>query len=378
MAIKVTSPEQLDQLKKKARIDNMNELQDLVYEGMSNKEMASTQVRGELASKPKVSKSTIDTQEFEKSYSVELDSDKTRLVLPSRGFFYNSEHKTIGIRALTFGEAAELKKYSSTENFSYLLDVLNNCLQSDIDIRDLTIGDFMFILVSIVINSCPGVKYTVKWTSFYDNENEYTLSATQLKCKELDHKALLKEVPKHSELKFTPSRVKHLEALMKNRHDPKDSSTWSVVEEEMYSEYIQFLDEDSVEEQLQRASKMPMNSEEFKLLKKFTKLQEHYIDPTIEEVYDKKFELEKAITTLEKRVESLKHLISVDSERYLAISVNPAANLEEVEQELSRLQSLKEEFAKAKKENNLITISPRAESISVPLDIPSLIEPLYY
>ena len=323
----------------------------------------------------------VDREVFERTCTIESDSDKTKLILPSRGVFYDNI-KTIKVRGLTIQDGIQLKKYEQSKNISHLIDVIQQCIQSDMDIREVTLGDFIFIIVYIVINSCTDAIYNINWTSFYENKNTLQFLLSNLRANEVDIEALKREVPNFKELKFTPARVKHFEALETNKYDEKDpTNSWSKEDTEFYAYLIQFLDEPTLEEQFIRGKALSLNSKEYNLLKKFVKVSDHSINPEIE-VADIFFNPLEAIKTLTKREKLLENVKNENFKHYRELSSEDTFNLDIIKQEIRRVQELLKSQAEidmtsTESKKDRITILPRPEKISIPLDIPSLVEPLY-
>lgn len=278
----------------------------------------------------------IDQEVFVISSDVK-DPSLSRHLLPSRGFFYGNK-KDITLRSFKVGDLKKLQHFLQTNNITHLIDAIQNCVEQGVDVRELTYGDFLFIVFKIVFSSHPNPEYKFKWTSFYANENEMQINPSSLDIIQLNTVKLLEELPDYPKFRLTPCLVKSYEALHNNSHNPEDDSTWDYEKTWLYEEVARFLDEASPEEQLLRAENMSLNSEEYVALKKFKTLIEHSVKTTLQ-VRDTLFEPTKALEVLEVRLVNLEELKAQDVDTYEQIrSSSPHLNADLVKAEIERIK----------------------------------------
>lgn len=106
-----------------------------------------------------------------------------RLELPSKLIPYSFHAEGFHIRPLRGLDILGIVAAEENGNFSALLDVLNGCVSQDI--RELTTGDFRFIMYWLRLNSYPATPYSVNWVSRYGNPNSVQVARTDLQIIEL-------------------------------------------------------------------------------------------------------------------------------------------------------------------------------------------------
>lgn len=303
----------------------------------SNTKASSSSTRAVKKAVPVAAPLTPDGETYVRSIDP-TDPNYNRHILPSRGFFY-AEKKDIIFRAFKVGDLKKIQLFLQTDNITHLIDAIQNCLESGVDVRDLTFQDFLFIVFKIVFSSHPTPEYKFTWNSFYGNECEEIITPNSLEIQELNYKLLIEQLPDLADLGFTPCLVKHYEMLHNNRYNPEDDTTWEEEKTWLYDEIAKFLDEPTVADQLARAEDMPVNSPEYTKLKLFKTLCGHSIKTELQ-VFDRSFEPNKALATLTERLESLQ-AVRLDSEDvYQQISTaSPVMNIDAVKQEILRIET---------------------------------------
>lgn len=87
--------------------------------------------------------------------------------LPSRGKFYKGipelEEGILHIRPMTSVEEKLIDKFNNHTFYTTVDEIISNCVQEDIDVDDLTLGDRIFTLLRIRVSSY-GSMYEVRYT----------------------------------------------------------------------------------------------------------------------------------------------------------------------------------------------------------------------
>lgn len=262
-----------------------------------------------------------------------------RHLLPSRGFFYANK-KDIIFRPFKVGDLKKLQHFLQTNNISHLIDAIQNCVEPDVDVRELTFDDFLYIVFRIVFDSHPDPKYKFIWNSFYGNDNEITITPSDLEVVDLKYQDLLEQLPNYRELGLTPLLVKSYETYHNNQYkEDEASTTWDEEKTWLYKEIACFLNESSPEAQLQKAEQLEISSDTYQKLALFKQLVKHSIKMELA-VTDKKFNPETALVNLAERIEALKSIKESEPDTYQELATNDLMNIENIEAEITRIQDL--------------------------------------
>lgn len=315
---------------------------------------------------PKIPTPSTDQDVYVKSSKIS-DPAFGRHLLPSRGFFYENK-KDIIFRPFKVGDLKKLQHFLQTDNMSHLIDAVQNCVEPDVDVRSLTVEDFIYVVFRIVFDSHPDPKYRFVWSSFYGNDGEIIIAPSDLEVVELKHKELLAQLPNYKELGLSPVFVKSFEVLHNNQHKEDDNTTWDEEKSWLYKEVGCFLEGDSPEEQLRKAEDLEISSETYQKLSLFKQLIQHSIKTELT-VSDQKFEPNEALAKLIERVENLKALKLKEPQFYERLaSSNAVMDINDIQEEIDRIQ-------------NGLTLSQevRAKKEVTPFrfDFAGLIEPLF-
>lgn len=97
----------------------------------------------------------------------------TRIEVLSGGIFYN--HAPIAVRAMRGAQVRKISKSAQEKSLTLLIDAIGETLHN-FDVRNLTHGDFKFLMYYHRLVSFVKVPWTFRWTSVYGNENEITMT----------------------------------------------------------------------------------------------------------------------------------------------------------------------------------------------------------
>jgi hypothetical protein len=270
-----------------------------------------------------------------------------RLSLPSRGFFYKKK-TPVSYRKLKIKDLVKLRLYIEQKSITYLIDAIQNCISPNfngevLDVRDLTIDDFIFLTTDLLINSYPGnIEYSKTWTSFYGNTNSHHLiKITDLIIEDLDYKTLQEKLPELTSLPFIPLTVRSYEIIQEQLRlqSLEEGSAWSEDKLALYTEFACYINKGTPEEQLQFVEDLELASPEYEKLTTFIQYSKHGIKDEIL-VTDKLFEPNPAISYLEKRLEELNTLSTTDYESLL-LQTNKALGVDKnfIQKEIDRLRN---------------------------------------
>lgn len=112
----------------------------------------------------------------------QIDSDNpfaTREALPSNEIFY--KYPELILAPLEVPQYAQLYKARKENDESALIDVIGAA--TNIDIRDLTVKDFRYLMYKLRIISSVRAPYKLSYTSIYGNRNEFSINTTNLSVK---------------------------------------------------------------------------------------------------------------------------------------------------------------------------------------------------
>lgn len=101
-----------------------------------------------------------------------------RIELPSH--FLPYEHNDLLIRPLNIKDIGTLYKATQSGSFSILVDVIGNCIKSNLDVRDLTMGDFRYLMYWLRLNSYNSSPFEFPWVSRYGNKNIHVVKQSNL------------------------------------------------------------------------------------------------------------------------------------------------------------------------------------------------------
>lgn len=252
----------------------------------------------------------IDTEMFVVKDTNKGDSDMIRRALPSRGFFYKNK-KDISHRSLKVKDLNKIQLYLKRDEITYLIDAVQDCItprnvgdeDQIIDVRDLTLDDFFTLVFYIASSSYKDLEIKVEWESLYRNRNLFLVKPIHFSVNMLDVEKLRTLNIDWKTTKFFPCSVRSYEYYSLNKFVEGEEGRWSEEQTELYWNVARFLKFDDPNEQLEYASDMDINSEEFLNLKKFIELSKHDLVCSFK-TFDKLFEPRKALERL-KEISSL-------------------------------------------------------------------------
>lgn len=108
------------------------------------------------------------------------NSEYFRVSLASGGIFY--EEPTLMVRKISVQDQYLLHQAAIEQNLTMFIDAIDATVQ-DFDVRQLTVGDFRFLLYWHKLNSYPNTPFNFTWESMYGHKNTYTLTESILKLK---------------------------------------------------------------------------------------------------------------------------------------------------------------------------------------------------
>jgi hypothetical protein len=237
------------------------------------------------------------------------------------------------------------------------IDALNNCIS--MDIRELTIPDFMFVQYWIRLASYPISPLPYTWTSRYGNEN-----TTKIKQSDLNIKWL------------SMPHEKYQEWLDRDISFPTVGSSEVTAEEELpanmrfrqqYAQYVHLkeheLPEDSTTLLQAKMNKLINKPASFiEEIKTFVQEIEHGVEESIE-VQDTKFEAKTAIAFLTKEAKDLQILAGRLVEDSDSDSSNLASALSINEQAEKMLKDAEEIRNSYNEETQTYSYKPKKETI---------------
>jgi hypothetical protein len=91
--------------------------------------------------------------------------------------------KTLAIRTLRGVDIAALSQAASSQSYTDFIDVIGRCINRNI--RQLTPSDMRHVMYWLRLNSYTKSPYNIPWTSRYGNENQLTVTYTDLEWVEL-------------------------------------------------------------------------------------------------------------------------------------------------------------------------------------------------
>ena len=138
-----------------------------------------------------------------------MGSFSERIILPSGNLFYNFD--SITIRPFEITDLARLARAIKRKDIVMINDVLD-CVV-DVDLRDLWMGDYRYIMYWLRINSLTKIPYTLNWTSFYGNRNTTQVTQTDLQFSMLTDS-------------LSPEQWQHYQALGLTYPNVRDSEEW--------------------------------------------------------------------------------------------------------------------------------------------------------
>lgn len=106
----------------------------------------------------------------------EQDTRYTRVSVPSNCVFYDFDD--IQVRPFEVDDLAKLSRAQLESKTTILIDVIDGVVNQDV--RDLTIGDFYYLLYLIRIWSYPKTPLNLTWTSKYGNRNQYEVTRSNI------------------------------------------------------------------------------------------------------------------------------------------------------------------------------------------------------
>lgn len=227
--------------------------------------------------------------------------DYTRIELLSGFIFY--EHDELQVRKIDLVTHIKINRAQSTNDFSLLVDAIGSTLlPGGLDIRDLTVPDFYFLLYWHRLNSYSSTPFNVTWTSKYGNQNTYRITDTDISY----------EPPKLSKEDFLQwyeegydlPRVRDIEVWEREEFSPEEEFIWNKAQ---WFRSLPYDNPPSLQgkvDGMMRTSGASLGAIE--RLNEFKKAIEHSINEVLE-VTDAKFD---AVKYMEGRIAYLKELKS--------------------------------------------------------------------
>jgi hypothetical protein len=288
------------------------------------------------------------TSEPQKSF---IDSGFERLFIPSNGVPY--DFGSVGIRPFKGKEIAKLYRAYKTDNFSLVIDAMNDCI--DVDVREMTFPDLYYAMIFQRINSYNKSPLKIEWTSMYGNKQETILNVSDVKVNEIkinreEYQKWLQDSEEIYGIKIRIPTVREQEIL--NIEKLSDDDEW------MFRR-SQFLDikvppkVNHVDYLNKKLESMPL--EFFEFLREFREACDHEVVEKLS-LTDRLFEKEAAKAYLGKQVEVIyKAMDFADSQINQENMLKVINKIEEIEAEI-----------KAIDEDNF---QPKREEVNVDFDI---------
>lgn len=139
------------------------------------------------------------------------DQPTTSVNLPSQGVFYPDRRKSVKVSAFTIDQVVMLKSIDATSHESVrekiLADVIGRSL-ADFDVLDLTVGDYVFLLYWIRLNSYKRSPFMLSWKGEDGIERSAMLQDTTLDVVEVD---TARAVPRDFTYMTVRDKIKSLE-----------------------------------------------------------------------------------------------------------------------------------------------------------------------
>jgi hypothetical protein len=299
--------------------------------------------------KPAYKPSRISTKmKSESDYSYE------RLELPSNGFLYPNE---IFIRPLSVPDLIDLhparKKDPVTNSYNQtlMLDVLSRTV-SNIDIRDLHIGDFRFIFYWLKINSFTKTPLNINFTSKYGNRNKATIKKSDINIETLDDEAIVEYIEKGYKAPTIREGEEFQSYLLSYPEAERERLEY------MFS-YVQFVQGDDLQGKIDNFYNL--TPDDMYDIVQFSKLLNKYGVIEVVEVVDQHFEVDKALELLKSEKAELDEfdINSVNNDAFYNAVLEKK---KEINDELNRINDL---ISKGKE------VRPTKEKIAFKLDLES-------
>lgn len=117
--------------------------------------------------------------EFDKPQSNHSGVKWQRIQFPSNSVAYPAEYKNgIKVRAMDIATLALVHEAQQHKSQSALYDAMQHCIE--MDIRNLTIPDFYFMIYWLRLTSYPRTPFVLQWTSRYGNSLSTTVTMSTL------------------------------------------------------------------------------------------------------------------------------------------------------------------------------------------------------
>lgn len=210
--------------------------------------------------------------------------------------------REVWLRPLTIDSLSKLHSARVNQSFSILVDALDECI--NVDIRNLTPEDFVFVMHWIRDNSYPTVPIKIEHKTIYGNTVEVNVRIGDLKITELN--MTREEYKVWYDKGYAFPSVRDAEVITRNEENMDPQQEWLLET----AQYIRPFDENEevdygnfINNKLARLSKMVPNAvvevEEFK------QLIYHGVEQSVK-VVDRYYEREAAIKYMEDEIARLK------------------------------------------------------------------------
>lgn len=284
------------------------------------------------------------------------DTEFQRIALLSENKFYDFDY--LQVRYLKVKDLIKINQASQSQDFGLLVDALDATV--DQDIRKLTVQDFFYLMYWHRINGYSDSPYTIKWTSFYGNDNKFLLDKSKVKRQEVLLEIAVEDIEKFHKLGITSPRIRDreiIEELQYKRDKEVNPDQQQKLDEQLWlAERAQYLLGDDFHQKLSTIENAELNLLEN--IKKFQNKSAHGVREIVE-VTDNLFVAEVALKFLKEELHKVKAAISaLDND---TLTVQGLKRLTELQQEINRIES-------ALKEKKTVEARPEYINLSIGLD----------
>lgn len=235
-----------------------------------------------------------------------LDEKWQRVDFPSNLVPYPGVDE-IYLRPFTVPVLEQMYDAIEARNHSAYIDAIDKCVS--IDIRDLTVPDWIYAQYWIRISSYTRSPYTIKWTSKYGNEHATPVKMTDLKT------VILKMTPEEYSdwlsKGFSFPTLRESEYMILNEDEESPDNDWVV----QNAQYL-FLPNDFEGDRMKEKMRIFREKEDVEFLvdiQDFAAMTEHGVVESIR-LRDGKFEPKEAIAFLNYSADQLRTLAKAGAE----------------------------------------------------------------
>lgn len=226
----------------------------------------------------------------------------SREILPSNSVFY--DYPALSLAPLDVPQYARLYKARRENDESGLIDVVNAACS--IDVRDLTVKDFRYLLYKLRTMSSLKAPYKLSYTSAYGNRNDFTVTSTNLQVGILQAKAA----------EYEDYLLRGF--IMPTLRDQEEFNSLQrslAIEGEFYWGYAKYVAGSDVKDKIANLQTLPLRlgilaADLFAEIDLFAKKFEDYGVTESVELLDKQFKAEPALIKLRADVANIDNMLN--------------------------------------------------------------------